>query len=245
MATPLARTKLSQQIFDAVIDYIVTEGLAPGDSLPSTAALCEQFGTSRPVVREALSALEAVGLVEVHSGRNAVVRELDGHLIQMFLARALQHQDSPLVAMMEVRAPLEIQAARLAATRAQKADVDRLDQLVLQMDRALDDTEGYPKLDIAFHTEIARCTNNRALLWFSESLRWQLTEVMVKVRQHRESHGLVGNEQDDHRRIAEAIRKGDAEGAAAAMEQHMRVSEKYVQTVEGTREQPERATVNQ
>ena len=78
MLTPVTRTKLSHQLFDALVAHIVTEGLRPGDSLPSTATLCERFEASRPVVREALSALEAVGLVEVASGRNAVVRELDG-----------------------------------------------------------------------------------------------------------------------------------------------------------------------
>lgn len=235
MPTPLPRTKLSQQMFDAVIELMVTEGLQPGDALPSTAALCERFGTSRPVVREALSALEAVGLVEVHSGRNAVVRDLDGHLIQLFLTRALQHQENPLAAMMEVRAPLEIQAARLAAGRAGGGAADRLDELVLEMDHALADSEGYPLLDIAFHMEIARLTGNRALLWFTESLRWQLTEVMTQVRRYRELHGLVGNEQEDHRRIALAIRAGDAEAAALAMEKHMKTSVEYVGTLERSR----------
>lgn len=232
MQTPLPRTKLSQQMFDAIIDHIVAEDLQPGDSLPSTAALCDQFAASRPVVREAISALEAVGLVEVHNGRNAVVKELDGHLIELFLSRVLRTDARPLSAMMEVRVPLEIQAARLAAARASAADSDELDELLKQMDNALKDSEGYPVLDIAFHMAIARSTGNGALQWFSESLRHELTEAMVQVRRYREINDLVGDEQLDHRRIADAIRAGDADAAAQAMEAHMNSSNEYVRMIE-------------
>ena len=230
--TPLTRTKLSLQIFDAMIAHIVEDDLQPGSALPSTAMLCEQFATSRPVVREALSALEAVGLVEVHNGRNAVVKELDGHLIKMFLSRVLHNNQRPLTDMMDVRIPLEIQAARLAAQRATGGDFEVLDGLMAQMDDALLDTEGYPALDIAFHMAIARATGNGALEWFSEALRTELTTVMVEVRRYREVHDLVGDEQQQHRRIAEAIRSGDADAAEAAMREHMKSSEGYVRMIE-------------
>jgi GntR family transcriptional repressor for pyruvate dehydrogenase complex len=232
MHTPLTRTKLSLQIFDAMIAHIIENDLQPGSALPSTAALCEQFATSRPVVREALSALEAVGLVEVHNGRNAVVKELDGHLIKMFLSRVLHNNKRPLTDMMDVRVPLEIQAARLAAERASAADHKILDDLMEQMDAALHDTEGYPTLDIAFHMAIARATGNGALEWFSESLRHELTTVMVEVRRYRESNDLVGNEQHQHRKIAAAIRAGDAKAAEQAMWEHMTSSEAYVRMIE-------------
>lgn len=232
MQTQLRRTKLTSQLFDALVAHIIGERLQPGDPLPSTAALCEQYGASRPVVREALSALEAVGLVEVHSGRNAVVRELDGHLIQLFLTRAMQLEDRSLAALMEVRAPLEIQAARLAADRADSETMDRIDALLRQMDDALNDTRAYPVLDVAFHMEIARATGNPALVWFTESLREQLMEVMVEVRCYREAHGLVGNEQNDHSRIAAAIRAGDALAAEQAMREHMANSVALVDSVE-------------
>lgn len=232
MHTPLTRTKLSLQIFDAMIAHIVDDDLQPGSSLPSTASLCEQFATSRPVVREALSALEAVGLVEVHNGRNAVVKELDGHLIKMFLSRVLHNNKRPLTDMMDVRIPLEIQAARLAAERATDGDFEMLERLLTQMDDALLDTEGYPALDIAFHMAIARATGNGALEWFSESLRTELTTVMVEVRRYREVHDLVGDEQQQHRQIAAAIRAGDADAAEAAMREHMKSAEGYLRMIE-------------
>lgn len=232
MPTPLRRTKLTSQLFDALAAHIVTAGLEAGEALPSTAMLCEQYGTSRPVVREALSALEAIGLVEVRNGRNAVVRELDGHLIQLFLARAIQLQDRPLATLMEVRVPLEVTAAHLAAQRADADAVHRIEDLLEQMAGALHDASAYPRLDVAFHMEIARATGNPALIWFTESVRKQLIEVMVQVRFYREEHGLIGGEQDDHARIAEAIRERDPQAAAAVMRDHMETSVRLVDSVE-------------
>lgn len=235
MQTPLTRTKLSLQIFDSMMAHIVDNDLQPGIALPSTAALCEQFATSRPVVREALSALEAIGIVEVHNGRNAVVKELDGHLIKLFLSRVLHNNQRPLTDMMDVRIPLEIQAARLAAERASSEDFRILDELLAKMDAALLDTVGYPVLDIAFHMAIARATGNGALEWFSEALRIELTTAMVEVRRFREVNDLVGDEQHQHRKIVAAIRAGDGPGAEAAMREHMKSSEQYVKLIEESR----------
>ncbi len=232
MQTPLTRTKLSLQIFDAMMAHIVDNDLQPGSALPSTAALCEQFATSRPVVREALSALEAVGIVEVRNGRNAVVKELDGHLIKLFLSRVLHNNQRPLTDMMDVRIPLEIQAARLAAGRAGSDDFRILDELLARMDAALPDTVGYPVLDIAFHMAIARATGNGALEWFSEALRNELTTAMVGVRRFREVNDLVGDEQIQHRRIVAAIRAGDADAAEEAMREHMKSAGQYVLMIE-------------
>ena len=234
MQTPLTRTKLSLQIFDAMMAHIVDNDLQPGSALPSTAALCEQFATSRPVVREALSALEAVGIVEVRNGRNAVVKELDGHLIKLFLSRVLHNNQRPLTDMMDVRIPLEIQAARLAAGRAGSDDFRILDELLARMDAALPDTVGYPVLDIAFHMAIARATGNGALEWFSEALRNELTTAMVGVRRFREVNDLVGDEQIQHRRIVAAIRAGDADAAEEAMREHMKSAGQYVLMIEAS-----------
>ncbi|RLP78000.1 FadR family transcriptional regulator [Mycetocola tolaasinivorans] len=221
MLEPVSRNKLSLQMFDALVLYISSNRLAPGDALPSTAALGEQFGASRPVVREALSALEAIGLVEITSGRNAVVRDLDGHLISLFLGRALHRESAPLTALMEVRVPLEVQAASLAAERASAESIEILGALIDRMELALGDTELYPRLDALLHLEIARAADNSALTWFTESVGSKLFETMVEVRSYREQNRLVGAEQDQHRAIVAAIRAHDPVAARTAMSTHM------------------------
>jgi GntR family transcriptional repressor for pyruvate dehydrogenase complex len=228
----LASSTLTAQVQRAILDLIETEGLEPGQSLPSTAALSERFEVSRPVVREALSALHAIGVVELMNGRNAIVRQLDDHLIALFLTRALQSTGEPLAALMEVRAPLEIQAARLAAERTSaEAGVE----LVAEVDRMASlagDRDAYALADLDLHRSIAELTGNPALLWFTGAVRHRVYEAIVQVRQHREQHGLLGIEHEQHEAIAAAIAAGDAAGAETAMREHMASVATIVATIE-------------
>lgn len=232
MFPPVSTNKLSRQMFDALAAHIVGNNLPPGHQLPSTAALCEQFNASRSVVREALSALEAVGLVEINSGRNAIVRELDGQLISLFLARAMQYDDRPLVSLMEVRAPLEIQSAALAAERAAPDDLADIRALLDRMTAAVGDATLYPELDVAFHLAIAHAGRNSALIWITETLGAKLAESMSRMRDYREVHHTVGQEHDEHQAIAEALMNRDAGAARAAMERHMASSMEMVRQID-------------
>ncbi len=221
MSSVTASSTLTAQVQRAILDLIDVEGLQPGQSLPSTAALSERFEVSRPVVREALSALHATGIVELMNGRNAIVRQLDDHLISLFLTRALQSTGEPLAALMEVRAPLEIQAARLAAERATTEGRSALVDEVDRMAALADDRSAYALADLDLHRSIAELTGNPALLWFTGAVRHRVYEAIVQVRQHREEHGLLGVEHEQHEAIAAAIAAGDAPRAESAMREHM------------------------
>jgi GntR family transcriptional regulator, transcriptional repressor for pyruvate dehydrogenase complex len=228
----LTKETLTRQAFDALVAHIIEAGLMPGDNIPSTAELMEQFGTSRSVVREALSALQVCGFVDIRNGRNTVVGELDGRLLLMFMARAGRMQNHPMSALMEVRVPLEIQAARLAAERADDAAIHRIQATNTRMAKAQHDTELYPKLDTEFHAEIAGATNNHILSFMIDSIRAELMTVMVAVREYRETHGLVGQEQTQHEEIARAIRDRLPDKAAQAMQRHLVASIELVHQVE-------------
>lgn len=230
--TQVSTNKLRRQMFDALVDYILGSNLRPGHQLPSTAVLCEQFNASRSVVREALSALEAVGLLEINSGKNAIVRELDGRLISLFLARALQHDAKPLESLMEVRAPLEIQAAELAAGRATTEERENLLVELERMGASVENASLYPSLDVAFHLSIARASRNSALIWMTETLRSKLAESMDRMRGYREIHHLVGLEHQEHAAIVRAIVAGRPKEAAAAMSCHMKSSLDMVRVID-------------
>ncbi len=228
----LTRDTLTRQAFNSLVDHIVSGGLQPGDDLPSTSALIEEFGISRPVVREALSALQACGFVDIRNGRTPVVAAVDGRLIQMFVARASQLQKRPMSGLMEVRLPLEIQAARLAAARADDETIRVIVDANVEMAGAISDSERYPRLDAAFHSSIAGAAGNPILDWMIHSIRSELMRVMTSVRAYREAHGLVGEEQRQHDQIADAIRRRDPNAAAAAMEEHIASSMELVRSVE-------------
>lgn len=228
----LTRQTLTRQAFDALVEKIIHDDLRPGDSLPSTAELIDEFGISRPVVREALSALQACGFVELRNGRAPVVAELDGQLIRLFVSRASRLSRDPMSKLMEVRRPLEIEAASLAASRADDADLARLTDANDTMRAALHDSAVYPRLDAAFHAEIARATGNDILQWMVRSLRSELMTVMIAVREYRDANGLVGREQEQHDAILAALCARDASAAAAVMAAHLDSSITLVQRVE-------------
>jgi GntR family transcriptional repressor for pyruvate dehydrogenase complex len=232
MLHPPTRSKLSAQIFDALVGHILEEDLQPGDVLPSTAELSARFETSRPIVREALSAIQAIGLVDISAGKNATIRGVDGHLVSLFLTQALRSQQRPMSALMEIRGPLEVECSGLAALRAEPHHLDSIRRALAEMDAAKEDSDRYPILDIAFHSAIAGATENTALTLVTDALRTQLVEVMFRVREYREQNQIVGGEHEDHLLIATAIEARDVGAAREAMTRHMTTSAKLVRELE-------------
>lgn len=230
----LERDSLAERAREAVLDLIDLEGLAAGDPLPSTGALAERFGVSRPVVREALSALAALGIIEVSNGRSATVRPLDPSLVRFYLTRAIgESRADSFSTLMDVRCPLEVRAARRAA-ECVGADAGatadgrrRLTELRGLLDAALQDSALYPQLDLQLHQEIARLSGNRALHGLLEAVSVPLFRAMQDVRAERDLLGLVGAEHTDHLKIIDAILAGAPEAASAAMEHHMRSVESF------------------
>lgn len=234
MTADLAREPLTTQVHHAIIAFIDNEGLLPGDGLPSTAALSERFAVSRPVIREALSSLAALGLIEVSNGRNAVVRALDDRLITLFLTRAIRTTPRPLTALQELRAPLEVEAALLAARRAGPSQREELTLLEAELSAAVGDGEAYVELDLALHQRIAALSGNAALLGVSDAVRGGVFDAMTQLRAHRERRGLVGQEHLEHQQVIAAIVAGDPDGAARAMRNHMETTDRLVADIEGS-----------
>lgn len=217
----LPRETLVDRARQAVLDLIDEEGLAVGDPLPPVGVLAERFAVSRAVVREALSALGALGIVEIANGRPARVRAPDPTLVRVFLARALRETPGDgVAALMDLRSPLEVRAAALAA-RAPLSEREELAALLARMGDALDDDELYPRLDLELHAAIARIGRNRALRGVLEAVRVPLFRAMRELRPAREARGLLGQEHAEHERIVAAVLAGDPEQAASAMTAHM------------------------
>ncbi|GAB4095631.1 transcriptional regulator NanR [Brachybacterium horti] len=220
----LSRETLVDRARDAVLALIDDEHLGAGDALPSAGTLAEQFGVSKAVVREALSALAALGIVEISNGRAARVRPPDSSIVRFYLSRAIR--DTPgdgFLVLMDLRAPLEVRAASLAADRL-AADPDgreQLEELLARMGEALGDAEEYPRLDLELHALIAHLSGNLALQGVLDAVSGPLFRAMRELRVTREQRGLVGAEHDEHSAVVTAILAGDAAAAAAAMDAHM------------------------
>src|SRR5262245_60167362 len=103
MLTKLRRETLAEQVSQNLVEYIQTQGLKPGDALPSEARLPVDFGVSRPIIREALKSLAGKGVIEIVNGRGAIVKPIDSETLSEFFERAMHENDNTIIELMEVR----------------------------------------------------------------------------------------------------------------------------------------------
>lgn len=217
---PVERVTVSEEIAKRVLDLINAGALKPGDKLPSERELMDQLRVSRSSIREALRSLSLMGLLETRPGDGTYVcQHLVGFLAgQLEWSQLLGKRD--IVELIEVRDPLEIQAAGLAAQRATPAHIAKLNQAVRAYRKPGAVVEARLEADLQLHETIAEMSGNRILIYLLRIIRGTLRGYILEGRMGFSIQTSAG---DDHQRIVEAINAGDEPGARAAMEHHLHV----------------------
>lgn len=214
---------LALVVVEALGDRIRTGHHPSGERLPTESALVAEFGVSRTVVREALSKLQAAGLVETRHGVGTFVTGLgDASVFQVRADQLGTLQD--VIAVLELRIAVETEAAALAATRRTSDHLQRMRDAVQAFESAIDAGRDAVGPDLAFHQEIARATRNPrfedlfAALGAGAIPRARLAADPAAEQAQRAYLRRVNLE---HTSILEAIASGDAEAARAAMRTHL------------------------
>ncbi len=220
MPPTLQRRTLADQVATHLLERIDRQSLLPGSLLPSEAQLAADFGVSRPVVREAMRALEATGVVAVANGKGAIVRPLSGDPLSGFFQHAARVRREAVVELLEVRKGIEIQSATLAAERRTAEEAAEMRQLVAEMRDALREPQSYTERDVALHLLIARASRNLMLYHLVESIREPLQESIREGLQRRVSDEQMERVQELHERLIDAVASGDAAQAGQAMADH-------------------------
>jgi len=162
----LRRERLIDRAVDAIKQHIMANGLQPGDRLPSEPELASSFGVSRNVVRQALSSLEAVGIVHSEQGRGTFVAEIGA------TSNVLQHLDFWLDLAnldqrdyVETRSLFDAGVLQLAMRKATDDELDRLDGVVDRMAEQAEEDGGaeFGREHDAFHQALLDATHNRFL----------------------------------------------------------------------------------
>lgn len=197
--------------------------LQPGDRLPTESVLVERFEVSRTVVREALSHLQAAGLVRTRHGIGTFVAEPPStdrfRIGQEDLATV-----ADVISVLELRISLETEAAGLAARRRDPARLAAMQAALDAFERSIQDDADALAADFQFHLEVARATGNRH---FADLMTHLGTRIIPRARvatAHRAPEGRIGylrRVQAEHRRILAAIRDGNVRAARAAMRTHL------------------------
>lgn len=214
------RVRLGDQLYGQIFDQIASGRLNVGDKLPSEHEICEKFGVSRPVVREALLRLRADGLVSAYQGLGTFVSHQPAPRLKSF--GDVQNVGAYLRAQ-EVRVALEGDAARLAAMRRTDEQLKK----IVDADRAFADGLAHGRVsaeaDLAFHASIAEASGNDFYLGVLETIhesiqgfmRLSLNLTRTGSRQRAERVA------DEHASILSAVREQDGERARIAMQFHL------------------------
>ncbi|GAA1281853.1 MULTISPECIES: FadR/GntR family transcriptional regulator [Brachybacterium] len=201
-----------------LLDLLLGESMRPGDRLPGERALAEELGVGRSAVREAISALEVLGVVETRAGSGTYLRSNTSELLPSTLSWSLLMDQERTSELSVVRGALERSAAQLAALTATDAQKAELAGLVEAQRAAADDPEGYVAADVAFHRVLAQIGGNALVGELLATTRTLLRVWFDRAVDRRED---IDRAIAEHELIVEAIASGDAVAAGDAMERHM------------------------
>ena len=194
--------------------------LAAGARLPTEQEMIAAFKVSRTVVREAVAALRAEGLVETRQGVGAFVVG-DRQAVPFRIAPGGLGSIDEVLELMELRAAIETEAAGLAAERATQRDIRALESRLRTIDRALERGELAVEQDFAFHRGIAEATGNQSFARFLEYLgHYIIPRQSVRVVTP-DTRAYLKTIQAEHEDIVAAIRARSAGKAQAAMRRHL------------------------
>jgi len=221
LASPVVR--LADSVVTEIENQILDGALRAGDRIPSERKLAEDFGVSRPSIREAIQKLVAKGLlVTRHGGGTTVTNKLDAPFVDpwqdMIKDHPMLHRD-----VLEVREMLETQAAVLAAQRATDVDMARLDKAYAELDDAYGnkDLEKSIAADVGFHQAIADASHNVLIGHLTASLMRVIHDHVTNNLKHSHTRPAQWEQlRSQHRAIWKAIKANKSDKASVAAKEH-------------------------
>jgi GntR family transcriptional repressor for pyruvate dehydrogenase complex len=214
--------KVYMKIVEQVRDLIKEGRLKPGDKLPPEQILAEEFGTSRPSVREALSALEILGITESRGGKGNFIKDNFNFPLYEQKFRELEEEESPFE-LLEARKVLETEIAGLAAKKATEEEIAVIQGSLNKMKDAMTNIPEIMEFDREFHINIAKAAHNNLLFSMMIYLT-DLSKEKLWINLKEKSWSIPGHTQkyfEEHNEILKAIKNKDSKGARNRMYDHL------------------------
>jgi GntR family transcriptional repressor for pyruvate dehydrogenase complex len=229
---PLEREqRLYERVVEKVLELIASGTWKPGYRLPPERELSEAFGVSRTVVREAVKALEARGILESTTGSGVSVRRADVNIVSQSLQTYMQlaNRDDFEIRLNEVRRVLEVEMVALAAFRRTPEQLAKLHQICQRMRVGDNTAKQMAELDFSLHVTLAEATQN-------ELFKVLLAPLINQLRDHiiltwADFPRPVEQVFDQHEAIVSAVGNGDADAARQAMIKHLMFSREVLEDI--------------
>lgn len=221
--------KIYEQVADSLIDMIKQGHLQPGDKLDSVEQLAEKFGVGRSAIREALSGLRSMGLVEMRQGEGTYINTFNPERFTLPVSTAFLMKKNDVKELYQVRKILECGTARYAATSYQEEDLKKMEEVLQEMADAKGNDDLAERADTDFHLAIAQATQMDLLIHLMGSVSDLMTETIRETRKillYSEDRAEALYE--EHARIYRAIKNRQADEAGDAMYDHLEKVEKLL-----------------
>jgi GntR family transcriptional repressor for pyruvate dehydrogenase complex len=223
--TRVTRTTLTADISRKLVAHLIRGDWEEGERIPPERELCVQLGVGRASLREALKALEIMGMIEIRLGDGTYVCARSEFLSRPLLWAITGSAQTDSQELVEARKLIEVEMAGLAAERATPDDLTTVTGYLEAMEASVESQKSFQESDVKFHLAIGRAAHNRILLNALQLIRNLMQQWIGSVLSIPGS-GAAALEQ--HKRILAAIQNKDKTGARLAMQEHLEAMAVYL-----------------
>ncbi|WP_223595107.1 FadR/GntR family transcriptional regulator [Neobacillus bataviensis] len=223
--------KIYEEVAEAIYEMIRTGELKPGDKLDSVQQLAENFQVGRSAIREALTSLRAMGLIEMKQGEGTYIKEFETDQITFPLSTAILMNKDDITHLLEVRKIIEVGTAGAAAKKRTDHHLKNMVSALKDMSEAQGNEELGEKADLQFHLAIAEASQNPLLLSLMNHVSDLMGETMKETRRVwlYSKQTTLERLYEEHVAIYEAIRDENEDGAKQSMFKHLENVEEILQ----------------
>ncbi|HET7579148.1 MAG TPA: FadR/GntR family transcriptional regulator [Bacillales bacterium] len=215
--------KIYERVADELLQMIKQGVLEPGQKLDSVEKLARHFDVGRSAIREALSALRAMGLVEMRQGEGTYIRQFDPKTLGHSISSAVLMKKEDVYHLLEVRKIIEVGAVALAAEKRRDEDLTGITAALTEMKDAIGNEELGEKADWKFHMAIVKASQNPMLVNLLDSVSEMMTATMLETRRlwFYSKETTAERLLREHMEIFTAIEERDSEKASQLMFDHL------------------------
>lgn len=227
MFTPIKNTKVYEQVVDQIKSMIIDGTLKKGDKLPTERDLAEQLQISRASIREAIRALEVIGLVESKQGAGNFIKESFEESLFQPLSMMFMLEESNPHEILELREVLELETSILAAKKITDEELEVLEVLIKKLKESNDEDQSVI-IDKEFHYTIARASRNLLIMNVLHVISQLIDEFIKDARKKILSN--VDNREyliRQHELLFEALKERNSDKAYEATKGHFKMIEDY------------------
>jgi GntR family transcriptional regulator, transcriptional repressor for pyruvate dehydrogenase complex len=206
------------EVAKRLLGYFTSGEIQPGTRLPPERQLAASLGVGRSAVREALAALDLLGIVHIRPGSGTYLRGSASELLPQTLSWGLMLGEQRTRELVELRHGLEVETARRAAQRATSEHLANLEACLAGMWDGIADLGVFVEADRQFHLEVGEAAGNQALRDLLQNVR---SLLRVWVERMLRDEPLAQLTYDEHAAVFQAIKDHDPARAGEAMAAHM------------------------